>query len=292
MSKSGGTTARNPREGFRSEYIAEYVFSAFGTAVPVIQGNDIGIDIICNLTNFVGHLIYFESSYGVQVKSKDTAFEFNGTQATAWLSKLEYPLLLAEVDKAEGLIKIYSTWNLNRYLLALHSESENTFPAQIKFELGNDPSIDLKEPDPSTGNIPVGVPILEIRIQDLGKDENRANYLKILSEWLKIDNENYVNRRAGLPMVFGYTRWKTNTPLANDYRIWYRPYYYSAFHETKAKKLIANAFVALGIYHKAICSQSGSEESRNEFNALQRYASNYLTNQMNDEGKNLFKIEL
>ena len=38
---SGGVTARNTRQGFRSEYIVKYIFSAFGTAVDVSAENDL-----------------------------------------------------------------------------------------------------------------------------------------------------------------------------------------------------------------------------------------------------------
>jgi hypothetical protein len=60
--RSGGITTRNYREGFRSEYIAHYVFSAFGTSVPVTVGNDIGIDLLCNLTDFDGTVITVKST--------------------------------------------------------------------------------------------------------------------------------------------------------------------------------------------------------------------------------------
>jgi len=44
-----GSIATNLHEGSRSEYLAQYVFSSFGTAVPVPHQEDSGLDIYCTL---------------------------------------------------------------------------------------------------------------------------------------------------------------------------------------------------------------------------------------------------
>ena len=44
-----GSIAANPHEGSRSEYLAQFVFSSFGTAIPVPHQEDSGIDIYCTL---------------------------------------------------------------------------------------------------------------------------------------------------------------------------------------------------------------------------------------------------
>jgi hypothetical protein len=36
-------------EGSRSEYLAQFVFSSFGTAIPVPHQEDSGLDIYCTL---------------------------------------------------------------------------------------------------------------------------------------------------------------------------------------------------------------------------------------------------
>jgi hypothetical protein len=46
---SVGSIATNLHEGSRSEYLAQYVFSSFGTAVPVPHQEDTGLDIYCTL---------------------------------------------------------------------------------------------------------------------------------------------------------------------------------------------------------------------------------------------------
>jgi len=44
-----GSLAYNLHEGSRSEYLAQYVFSSFGTAIPVPHQEDSGIDIYCTI---------------------------------------------------------------------------------------------------------------------------------------------------------------------------------------------------------------------------------------------------
>jgi hypothetical protein len=44
-----GSIAANLHEGSRSEYLAQFVFSSFGTAIPVPHQEDSGLDIYCTL---------------------------------------------------------------------------------------------------------------------------------------------------------------------------------------------------------------------------------------------------
>lgn len=250
MSKSGGLTARNFREGFRSENLAEYVFSAFGSAVQVTHGNDLGIDLLCNLARFEGNMIFFESTYGVQIKSSGSPFVYKGKQASKWLSKLEYPLILADVNKETSLIKIYSTWNINNYLLDFHSEEENNYPIQLIFNTDSCVGSKLNQHDRATGLIPVGHPILEFEIKDLGVDIKREKYQKILSQWLDFDNENYKLRRSGIPYVFGYITWQTNEEISEK-NVFDTKYFYSIHHTSKIRNLLRKGLTSLGLFNKA-----------------------------------------
>jgi hypothetical protein len=49
-----GSLAANPHEGSRSEYLAQYVFSSFGTAIPVPHQEDTGLDMYCTLLERIG----------------------------------------------------------------------------------------------------------------------------------------------------------------------------------------------------------------------------------------------
>jgi hypothetical protein len=74
---STGAIAANFHEGSRSEYLAQYVFSAFGTSVPVPHQEDHGIDLVCTLTERKGQLAWPVADYSVQVKSTDGPWEFS-----------------------------------------------------------------------------------------------------------------------------------------------------------------------------------------------------------------------
>ncbi len=287
MGKSGGITARNTREGLRSEYIAEYIFSAFGTCIQATPGNDLGIDLICNLTKFEGKLITFKSSYGVQVKSKGKLFKYSGKQATTWLSKMEFPLLLAEIDKRNSYIKMYSTWNLNNYILGFHGGSEHSFPDEVVFST-SDISI-LPMPDNKRGLIPVGKPILEFDIKELGNEISRESFWGILDEWLEFDNRNYLLRRAGISCSFGYIEWETNKKLSKSRVKWDKKYFYSNHHANENKKTIAEAFISLALFYKKWYEEKPQDNLKLEFNALREYATQFLKDDLGDFGLNLFK---
>lgn len=49
-----GSVAANPHEGSRSEVLADYLFSGWGTVNPVRRQDDYGIDLYCTLTKRIG----------------------------------------------------------------------------------------------------------------------------------------------------------------------------------------------------------------------------------------------
>jgi hypothetical protein len=48
----------NFHEGSRSEYLAQFVFAKFGTAVPVPHQEDYGLDLYCTLLEQDGNLSF------------------------------------------------------------------------------------------------------------------------------------------------------------------------------------------------------------------------------------------
>lgn len=286
---SGGVTARNTRQGFRSEYIAKYIFSAFGTAVDVSSENDIGLDLLCNLTYDQNKLIVYKSSYGIQVKSKGKPFKYSGKQATTWLSKLEFPLILVEVDKPNSSLKVYSTWNLNRYILGLHSKNEESYPEHVTFDTAF--SDTLVEPDCSKGIVPVGKPILEFEFKDIDDPVKCNNFYEVLSEWLELENRNYSLRRAGVSSTFGYINWETNRK-PSEFHVWYKPYFYSPFHTEEIMKLITEIWPALGLYHKASSNNGANEPFRSTYNDLYEFAQKYLIDRFGGFEKDVFDKQL
>jgi hypothetical protein len=51
-----GSVTSNLHEGSRSELLADYLFSSWGTVTPVRRQDDYGVDLYCTLTDHVGQL--------------------------------------------------------------------------------------------------------------------------------------------------------------------------------------------------------------------------------------------
>src|SRR5271166_2089714 len=87
---SVGSIATNLHEGSRSEYLAQYVFSSFGTAVPVPHQEYTGLDMYCTLLEHDGQRAWPRAYYSVQVKSTMKAWTFDNPESVRWI--IEHPL--------------------------------------------------------------------------------------------------------------------------------------------------------------------------------------------------------
>jgi hypothetical protein len=95
---SVGSIAPNLHEGSRSEYLAQYVFSSFGTAVP----EDTGLDIYCTLLEREGRRAWPRAYYAVQVKSNMEPWIFDSEESVRWIIEHPLPIFLCVVLKAEA----------------------------------------------------------------------------------------------------------------------------------------------------------------------------------------------
>ena len=102
-----GAIAAGLHEGSRSEYLAQYVFSMFGTSVPVLHQEDHGIDLFCSLTERKGQRAWPVAYYSVQVKSTADPWLFEGADSVQWLLRYPAPLLLCVVDKSSARLRLY-----------------------------------------------------------------------------------------------------------------------------------------------------------------------------------------
>src|SRR5260370_29875610 len=103
-----GATAAGFHEGSRSEILADYLFSAWGTVTPARRQSDYGLDLYCTLTERVGRRARVREYFSVQVKSGDDAlWSFNGTGSVKWLVDHPLPLFLCTVHKRKGVVRIY-----------------------------------------------------------------------------------------------------------------------------------------------------------------------------------------
>ncbi len=270
---SGGIITYNLREGFRSESLAHYVFSAFGPCLPINTVEDFGFDLLCNLADIKQKMMLIKSSFGVQVKSKGFDFEFKGDHVIQWLSSLEIPFLLAVISKNTTLIEIYTTWNLNRLLLELGNISKTKYPNKIKFVPDNNKTLKFPTIKSKSALIPIGKPILSFNISDLGNPQNRQSYRLIMGEWIEMDATNYKNRRAGLPICYGYTEWQSNLSLVQSRRGFDKKYFFGPTYHKKVNEIIIESAIVAGNYLKNTYNSNPKSFKlyKNEFNKLRNY---------------------
>jgi len=104
-----GSLAIGWHEGSRSEYLAQFVFSSFGTAIPVPHQEDTGIDLYCTLLEQDGKRAWPRAYYSVQVKSTMDPWVFNSPESVRWIIEHPLPVFLCIVQKSEATILVYHT---------------------------------------------------------------------------------------------------------------------------------------------------------------------------------------
>ena len=200
---SPGSYAPNLHEGSRSEYLAQYVFSMFGTSVPVLHQEDYGLDLHCTLSEREGQRARPVAYFSVQVKSIDGPWEFDDAGSVKWLVEYPAPLLLCIVDKAKARLSIYQT--LARFGAAVRME----LPAQLRLLPGAAGQGRALSWD-REGNSELGPPILQFIIADLMDDALFTQYRDVLRFWVVCDQQNIWRYQAGMWSVSVPSRYITN----------------------------------------------------------------------------------
>ena len=96
---SPGAVAANLYQGSRSEYLAQYVFSMFGTAALVPHEADYGLDLFCTRTRTDRGRAEPYAYYAVQIKSTLDPWVFDKPGSVKWILQYPAPLLFCVVDK-------------------------------------------------------------------------------------------------------------------------------------------------------------------------------------------------
>jgi hypothetical protein len=189
---SVGSIATNLHEGSRSEYLAQYVFSSFGTAVPVPHQEDTGLDIYCTLLERDGPRAWPRAYYSVQVKSTMEPWIFATSESVRWIIEHPLPIFLCIVHKAEARILIYHTTpRFAAWILPLHKRrleliprtETKARPIETSWEEGS--SFELK------------APILNFTIQEALDNTFRARLAAVLKLWIDNDMENIFRIKCG-----------------------------------------------------------------------------------------------
>jgi hypothetical protein len=200
-----GSLAANLHEGSRSEYLAQFVFSSFGTAIPVPHQEDSGLDIYCTLLDQVGQRAWPRAYYSVQVKSTMEPWVFGGAESVRWIIEHPLPIFLCIVQKPEALIRVYHTsprfaaWSL---------------PIQHRNRLELIPGTATKGRTIEWGMADIyklEAPILQFTIQEVLDRDFRANVKKVLKFWIEYDLENLFRIKSGIHWFWTPHEYETNT---------------------------------------------------------------------------------
>jgi hypothetical protein len=199
-----GAVAANFHEGSRSEVLADYLFSAWGTVTPVRRQSDYGLDLYCTLTDRIGQLARVREYFSVQVKSGDTAsWSFNDPDSVKWLIEHPLPLFLCAVNKKAGLVSVYHS--IPRFQIwAL-----GTTPARVELTAGDghDGEFDAGADLPTCY---LSAPILEIGLHELADDARMQQLRGVFEYWVALDRDNCELVRAGLLRLRRPHSYKTN----------------------------------------------------------------------------------
>jgi hypothetical protein len=186
-----GSIAINLHEGSRSEYLAHFVFTAFGTAIPVPHQEDTGLDIYCTLLKQEGRQAWPQACYSVQVKSTMDPWVFEGTDSARWLIEHPLPIFLCIVQKAEARILVYHTtprfaaWTMPG------------LPERLELILGTETKA-VTSSWAWDGPINLGAPILDFTISEILDTAKIEEVKSVLKFWIDFDVENLVRIKSGI----------------------------------------------------------------------------------------------
>jgi hypothetical protein len=199
-----GSIAANLHEGSRSEYLAQYVFSSFGTAIPVPHQEDSGLDIYCTLLERDGQRAWPRAYYSVQVKSTMAPWVFGSPESVRWIIEHPLPIFLCIVQKPEARILVYHTTpRFAVWALPTHPDRLELIPGTetkaqtVGWETGD--RFSLK------------APILNFTIQESLDSDFRTKVSEVLKFWIDYDTENLFRIKSGIHQFRVPSDYETNS---------------------------------------------------------------------------------
>lgn len=185
-----GAVARNFHTASRSEILADFLFSGWGTVTPARRSDDYGVDLYCTLTESVGQRSSVTDYYSVQVKSNDDPWRFESAEEVRWLFDYPTPLFLACVDKTKTVLSVYHT--LPRFLAGFwepHSTLELVPTAEDEGDV-----VQWQE----SGRFSLSAPILRVSIDELSDHARMSALGAVFRRWVVTDSLNCDLARLGL----------------------------------------------------------------------------------------------
>jgi hypothetical protein len=199
-----GALAVNFHEGSRSEYLAQYVFASFGTAISVPHQEDTGVDLYCTMTERVGARAWPRHHYTVQVKSTMSPWIFESRESVRWLVEHPLPLFFCVVDKSTSRLRLYHT--LPRFLVW----ATGALPDSL--ELVPEDGSQGKSTQWSDGTVfSLSAPIIDRTIAELLNDDIWAEARSVIDFWLQAEQRNLARFTMSVPVFSMPSDYETNT---------------------------------------------------------------------------------
>lgn len=232
-----GLIPPNPRTGNRLEYLAHYILSKFGTAVPVLRQEDVGVDFYCSLGKDEPVGITLADSYAVQLKSgDDPCLELGGKTRGGtwrdyelkWFLNLEFPLLFGVPYEKEKRLNLYATslvrWITTKpklpYLVRIKPGEPGVSKGDIHPDHEPKDAEQADLPDTCDGLIHtyhIGPPIVSCSLADLDDEKLVAGFQERIRKLLRTERLNTIYRALGLP----YWTWVLNVETNKSHRLAY-----------------------------------------------------------------------
>ena len=217
---SPGAVAANLYQGSRSEYLAQYVFSMFGTAALVPHEADYGLDLFCTRTRTDRGRAEPYAYYAVQVKSTPDPWVFDGSGSVRWILQYPAPLLFCVVDK--NVAKKVARFSVYQLIARFRAAVMPDPPRSLTLVPGDPGATDQThrpaiswDPD---GRMQMGPPILQFTFDQLYDDDMSRLIGDVLDYWIVNDLRNILRQQIGMRAAPGPPDYATNeVPLPSGF---------------------------------------------------------------------------
>lgn len=198
-----GSTSANFHEGSRSEYLAQYAFASFGTAVPVPHQEDTGLDLYCTLTERIGQQIWPRAYFSVQVKSDTSSWRFSSPKSVRWLIENPLPVFLCVVNKQDASLQIFHTCP------RFYAWSLPPLPNSLELNPGTRGEGECVQWKDGI-SFSLSAPILAFTITEIQNDAFKEQAKDILKYWLDVEEQNLRRVKSGILGCSMPYKYKTN----------------------------------------------------------------------------------
>jgi hypothetical protein len=209
---SPGAVAANLYQGTRSEYLAQYVFSVFGTAALVPHEADYGLDLFCTRTRTDRGRAEPYAYYAVQIKSTPDPWVFEGPGSVRWILQYPAPLLFCVVEK--NLAKKVAQFSVYQLIARFRAAVMPDQPEKLTPVPGEPGATDQTHRPAigwdADGKMQMGPPILQFTLDQLYEDDMARLIGDVLDYWIVNDLRNILRQQMGMRAASGPPDYATN----------------------------------------------------------------------------------